>query len=255
MTALVFAVGASFLASSVEFVEAFTIILAVGLTRGWRSALTGAAAAAVALAAIVAVLGAALTTIPKETLQLIIGALVLTFGVKWMRKAILRFAGIKGMHDEGEIFQEEKAHLEHMKPVRAGFDWGGFTVSFQGTLLEGLEVAFIVITFGLDSGNMGLAVAGAVAAGIAVTLVGVAVRKPLEQVPENTLKFVVGVMLTTFGTFWAGEGLGVDWPGADLIILVLLALYLGFSWVAVRTLSAAKEARKAPVRDELAAAS
>ncbi|HEX6512341.1 MAG TPA: hypothetical protein VF157_08585 [Chloroflexota bacterium] len=253
MTALIIGAGASFLASSVEFVEAFTIILAVGLTRSWRSSLFGAAAAVVVLAAIVVALGAALTQIPKEALQLLIGALVLVFGIKWMRKAILRYAHIKGMHDEGEIFQEETEHLQHMQRA-SGFDWGGFTVSFQGTLLEGLEVAFIVITFGLDSGNKTLPVIGAAAAFVMVALVGFAVRKPLEQVPENTLKFVVGVMLTTFGTFWAGEGLGVDWPGADLVILVLLALFLAFSWVAVRMLTSARESRTGAPREKVATA-
>ena len=238
MTAVVFAVGASFLASCVEFVEAFTIILAVGITRSWKSALYGAAAAALALVAIIAVFGLTLsTTVPQVVLQRVIGALVLVFGLKWIRKSILRYAGIKGMHDEREIFAEETEHLQALRRS-GGFDWAGFSVSFQGTLLEGLEVAFIVITFGLNSHRMDLSALGAVGAFVVVAALGCIVRRPLEQVPENTMKFVVGIMLTTFGTFWAGEGLGVAWPGEDLSIIPLLAIYLLFSWLAVRALVA-----------------
>ncbi|HLY64647.1 MAG TPA: hypothetical protein VKU60_03850 [Chloroflexota bacterium] len=242
MTALVFAVGASFLASCVEWVEAFTIILAVGITRGWKSALYGAAVAAIVLAGIIAIFGLTLTSLPKAALQLVIGALVLVFGLKWLRKAILRYAGIKGKHDEAEIFAEQTAELQGMQRA-AGLDWGGFTVSFQGTLLEGLEVVFIVITFGLNSGQMPLTILGAVGAFVVVALTGVFVRRPLQQVPENTMKFVVGLMLTTFGTFWAGEGLGVDWGQlADLWILPLLGIYLLFSWIAARLLRSARAA-------------
>src|SRR5581483_9763893 len=172
VTAVAFAVGASFLASCVEFVEAFTIILAVGITRSWKSSLLGAAAAAVLLAVIIA-----------------------GFGLKWMRKAILRFAGIKGLHDEEEIFAEETEALRNYGRAQA-FDWVGFTVSLKSTLLEGLEVAFIVITFGLNSGDMSLPALGAAGAFVVVAITGFAVRKPLEQVPENTMKFVVGVMLS-----------------------------------------------------------
>jgi len=243
MTALVFAVGASFLASCVEFVEAFTVILAVGITRNWRSSLLGAATAAALLAAIIAVFGLTLASrVPLPVLRGVIGTLVLVFGLKWMRKAILRYARVKDMHDEGEIFAEETMALSRQGQARA-FDWLGFTVSLKSTLLEGLEVAFIVITFGLNSGRMSLAVLGAGCAFVVVGLAGFAVRKPLEQVPENTMKFVVGVMLSTFGTFWAGEGLGVEWPSADLSIMPLLGLYLCFSWLAVRLLASASAAR------------
>jgi uncharacterized membrane protein len=228
----------------VEFVEAFTVILAVGITRNWRSSLLGAATAAVLLAVIVAVFGLTLASrVPLPVLRGLIGMLVLVFGLKWMRKAILRFARIKGLHDEGEIFAEETAELQRHGQAQ-GFDWLGFTVAMKSTLLEGLEVAFIVITFGLNSGRMSLAVLGAAGAFVVVGVLGFAVRKPLEQVPENTMKFVVGVMLSTFGTFWAGEGLGVDWPGADLSIIPLLGIYLLFSWLAVRALAAATAARE-----------
>jgi uncharacterized membrane protein len=238
VTALAFAIGASFLASAVEFVEAFTVILAVGLTRGWRASVFGAIAAALTLAAIVAVFGLTLaSTVPLPVLRGVIGTLVLVFGLKWLRKAILRFAGIKSMHDEGEIFAERTAELGQAQRDEGRLDWVGFAISFKGTLLEGLEVAFIVITFGLNSGGMAAAVAGAAAAFVLVGLTGVAVRKPLERVPENTMKFVVGLMLTTFGTFWAGEGLGVEWPATEVSILVLLGVYLLFSWGAVRALS------------------
>ena len=257
MAAVAFAVGASFLASCVEFVEAFTVILAVGITRNWRSSLLGAAAAALLLALIVAVFGLTLASrVPLPVLRGAIGALVLVFGLKWMRKAILRYAHFKGLHDEAEIFAEETAELRQAGQVKA-FDWVGFTVSTKSTLLEGLEVAFIVITFGLNSQRMDLAIYGAAAACVVVAVAGFLVRKPLEQVPENTMKFVVGVMLSTFGTFWAGEGLGVDWPLADLSILPLLGLYLLFAWLAVRWLAAAgaTHERAAAKAEELAAAS
>jgi len=254
VTAIVFAVGASFLASCVEFVEAFTVILAVGITRNWRSSLLGAATAAVLLAVIVAVFGLTLaSSVPLPVLRGVIGTLVLVFGLKWMRKSILRFAHIKGMHDEGEIFAEETEELRRHGRAQA-FDWLGFTVSLKSTLLEGLEVAFIVITFGLTSASQDgvqvrqhsllLAVIGAACAFVVVGIAGFVVRKPLERVPENTMKFVVGVMLSTFGTFWAGEGLGVAWPAADLSIVPLLGLYLLLSWMAVRLLVSADGARR-----------
>ena len=244
-TALFFAIGASFLASIVEFVEAFTVILAVGTTRSWKAALLGAAGASLALGAIVAVFGLTLVDrVPLPVLRGVIGTLVLAFGLKWLRKSILRYAGIKSMHDEGEIFEEEISELRAMAKARA-FDWLGCMVSFKGTLLEGLEVVFIVITFGLSSGEMPLAILGAIAAFLVVGSLGIVVRKPLEQVPENTLKFAVGLMLTTFGTFWAGEGLGAEWPLADLAIIPLLGLYAVGSWIAVRVLTSLSAAGKA----------
>ncbi|GAC1430499.1 MAG: hypothetical protein NVSMB65_03950 [Chloroflexota bacterium] len=227
-----FLVLASFLASAVEMVEALTIVLAAGVTRGWRSSLIGVGVALVALAAIIAVLGPALTAIPIDVLRLVVGGLLLIFGLQWLRKAIMRSSGYKALHDEAAIFQKERAAAqERGAEVRAGLDWYAFTLCFKGVVLEGLEVAFIVVTFGATAQRDGihnavvLATAGAVAALVIVLIVGVLVREPLSQVPENTLKFAVGLLLTSFGTFWAAEGAGADWPGADLAILGLLVVY------------------------------
>ena len=212
----VFLVLSAFLASAVEMVEALTIVLAAGITRGWRSSLTGLAAAIVALAAIVAALGPALTVIPLKDLRLVVGGLLLAFGLQWLRKAILRSAGLKALHDEDALFAEELAAARGAEHVeRAGLDWYGFTLAFKGVLLEGLEVAFIVLTFGSTQGSIPLAAAGAAGAVVLVASVGVAVRAPLARVPENTMKFAVGVMLTTFGIFWSAEGAGAHWPGDD----------------------------------------
>jgi uncharacterized membrane protein len=198
-----FLVASAFLASAVEFVEALTIVLAAGLTRGWRSSLTGLAAATVVLAAIVAALGPTLRLVPINALRLVVGALLLAFGLQWLRKAILRASGYKALHDEDEIFAREAQEARAAgTEVRAGLDWYGFTLAFKGVLLEGLEVAFIVITFGSTQGNIGLAAIGAGAALVLVAVVGVLVHAPLSRVPENTMKFAVGVMLTTFGIFW-----------------------------------------------------
>jgi MYXO-CTERM domain-containing protein len=218
-------------------VEALTIVLAMGVTRGWRAALTGAVAATVALAAIVAALGPALTVIPIEVLRLVVGALLLVFGLQWLRKAILRASGWRALRDEDSVFARETAaaeaaaHEEH-----AGLDWYGFTVSFKGVLLEGLEVAFIVLTFGSTQGSIPLAAAGAAAAVVLVVAAGVVVRGPLSRVPENTLAFAVGVMLTTFGTFWGAEGAGVDWPGDDASLPGVLAFVALVSLVFVTAL-------------------
>jgi uncharacterized membrane protein len=216
-----------FLACVVEAVEALTIVLAVGTTRGWRSTWQGVAAGLAALTVIVAVLGPALTAIPINSLRLIVGALLLVFGLQWMRKAILRASGFKALHDEDKIFADQTRQARAAGKGHKGIvsDWYAFTVAFKGVLLEGLEVAFIVVTFGASQGNLFLAVAGAVMAIILVVSVGVAVRHPLARVPENTLKFCVGVLLTSFGTFWAGEGAGVKWPGSDVALLGLLPLY------------------------------
>jgi uncharacterized membrane protein len=229
--------AAAFLACAVEMVEALTIVLAVGVTRDWRSTLIGVGVAAVALAVIVAALGPALTLIPIQTLRLIVGALLLVFGLQWLRKAILRAGGYKAMHDEAAIFEQESADaLEAPAETRAGLDWYAFTVAFKGVLLEGLEVAFIVVTFGSSQGNVPLAAAAAMAAFVIVATVGVLVRAPLSRVPENTIKFVVGVLLTSFGIFWAGEGIGVDWPGGDVALLGILAFVSISSFVLVRVL-------------------
>jgi uncharacterized membrane protein len=226
-TSAIFLVLATFLACTVEAVEALTIVLAVGITRGWRSALVGVGAALVALAVIVAILGPALTLVPINALRIVIGALLLVFGLQWLRKAILRASGYKALHDETAIFQRELVDArEAQRTVVAGMDWYSFTLSFKGVLLEGLEVAFIVVTFGSSQGSIPLAIAGAVAAVLLVTVTGVAVRAPLSRVPENTMKFAVGIMLTTFGIFWGAEGAGVAWPGEDAAILAVLAFVL-----------------------------
>jgi len=232
-----FLVASSFLASAVEFVEALTIVLAAGLTRGWRSSLTGLAAATVVLAAIVAALGPTLKLIPIDALRLVVGALLLAFGLQWLRKAILRASGYKALHDEDEIFAREAAEARAAgAEVRAGLDWYGFTLAFKGVLLEGLEVAFIVITFGSTQGNIGLAAIGAGAALVLVAVVGVAVHAPLSRVPENTMKFAVGVMLTTFGIFWSTEGAGAHWPGNDASLPGVLAFVILLSFAAVTLL-------------------
>lgn len=236
----------SFLASAVEAVEALTVVLAVGLTRGWRSALLGTGAALLVLAALVAVLGPALSNLPIDVLRLVVGAVLLIFGLQWLRKAILRASGYKPLHDEDEAFREEVRAAEAQgRPVQGRFDPYAFTLSFKSVLLEGLEVAFIVITFGAASGNMPAAIVGAVAAVVLTVAVGVAVRGPLSQVPENWIKFVVGLLLTSFGTFWGAEGAGVNWPGSDLAILGLLAVYSLASWLYVRSLRQTHAAQRA----------
>ena len=218
-----------FLACTVEAVEALTIVLAVGTTRSWRSALSGVAAATLTLAAIVAALGPAVDRIPIGALRLVIGGLLLVFGLQWLCKAILRAGGVKAPHDEEQIFERQAAEARAAGTGAPGFlsglrdlDGYAFTVSFKGVLLEGLEVVFIVLTFGANQHRVGLA---AVAAGAAVALVvavGFAVRAPLARVPENAMKFVVGIMLTSFGAFWSAEGAGAHWPGGDAALLVII---------------------------------
>jgi len=199
----------------------------MGITRGWRSTLIGAGVASLALAAIVAVLGPALTVIPIDVLRLVVGALLLVFGLQWLRKAILRASGWRAVRDEDAVFARERAEAVNAPHVeRAGLDWYAFTISFKGVLLEGLEVAFIVLTFGSTQGSIPLAAVGAAAAVLVVLLAGIVVREPLSRVPENTLAFAVGVMLTTFGIFWGAEGAGVDWPGGDASLLLVLAFVL-----------------------------
>jgi uncharacterized membrane protein len=227
----------AFLASAVEMVEALTIVLGVGIVRGWRSTLIGAAAATIVLAALVAALGPALRVVPIETLRLVVGALLLAFGLQWLRKAILRSSGYTPMHDEDELFRRHRAQAAAAgHEEKAGLDWYSFTVAFKGVLLEGLEVVFIVISFGSAQGRLGLASAGAGAAFVLVVGAGVLARGPLERIPENTIKFAVGLLLTTFGCFWSAEGAGVDWPGDELALLALLAFLAACSWLAVRAL-------------------
>jgi uncharacterized membrane protein len=213
-----------FLACAVEAVEALTIVLAMGTTRSWRSTWYGVAAATVALAVVVAIVGPALTALPLGVLRVVVGGLLLVFGLQWLRKAILRAAGLKALHDEDALFAEEseRARMVARGHDRAGIDPYAFTVSFKGVLLEGLEVVFIVLTFGANQHRIGLAAIAAVAAVAVVVAVGFAVRAPLARVPENALKFAVGVMLTSFGMFWSAEGAGTHWPGGDAALLVII---------------------------------
>ncbi|HEX5116874.1 MAG TPA: hypothetical protein VFW65_16910 [Pseudonocardiaceae bacterium] len=212
---------AVFLACVVEAVEALTIVLAVGTVRDWRSTVTGLVAALLALAAVVAVLGPALTLIPLDALRLVVGGLLLVFGLQWLRKAVLRASGHKALHDEDAIFANEQAAARTAAASGRGAvrDWYAFTVSFKGVLLEGLEVVFIALTFGANQHDVPLAAVAAVAAVVVVAVAGVAVRAPLARVPENTLKFVVGVLLTSFGLFWGAEGAGAHWPASDAALL------------------------------------
>lgn len=236
LSSLAFATLAStFIASAVEFVEAVTIVLAVGVTRQWRSTLVGAGAAVVALALLVAVFGSAIALlVPIDVLRLVVGGFLVIYGLQWLTKAILRAGGARAKHDEAAIYAHEIETLRAEPPVSAsGMDWVSFTVAFKGVLLEGLEVAFIVVTFGASAGMLAPAAAGAAAAAAIVLAVAALVHRPLAMVPENGLKFAVGLMLVSFGTFWAGEGVGIDWPGEDLVILVLLAGYLGLSLLGI----------------------
>lgn len=227
-----------FLACAVEGVEATTIVLAAGTTRDWRSALTGVGAGLAVLTVIVAVLGPAITAIPLGGLRLVVGGLLLIFGLQWLRKAILRASGLKALHDEEAIYARQVAAARNVATGGryAIPDWYAFTLSFKGVVLEGLEVVFIVITFGANQHGIGWAVVGAVAAIVAVVAAGVAVRGPLARVPENTLKFAVGIMLTSFGLFWGAEGAGAHWPGSDAAILVLIATTLVVSLATVGAL-------------------
>jgi uncharacterized membrane protein len=215
-----------FVACAVEAVEALTIVLAAGLSREWRSTFQGMTAALVVLAAIVAALGPALTLLPLSVLRLAVGALLAVFGLQWLRKAVLRASGYKDLHDEAAIYARQVGAAETAATGgRAGVrDWYAFTLSFKGVLLEGLEVAFIAITFGDNGRDLGLAAIAAGAAVVVVAVIGAAVRAPLSRVPENTMKFAVGIMLTSFGIFWGSEGAGAAWPGGDVALLVIVPL-------------------------------
>jgi Ca2+/H+ antiporter, TMEM165/GDT1 family len=228
------AITAAFLASLVEAVEALTIVLAVATVRGWRPAGLGVLAGLMVLGLIVIVLGPLLDHVPLRLLQVVIGILLLLFGMRWLRKAILRSAGVIPLHDEATAFAAETAELrEQARRDKARLDWLAGLASFKAVLLEGLEVVFIVIALGAGRGMLVPASAGAVAACLLVAGVGFIVHRPLARVPENTLKFAVGIMLSAFGVFWTGEGLGVAWPGADLAIVVFAALFLAVSGAAV----------------------
>ena len=256
---------AAFLASTVEFVEAFTIVLVVGVTINWRSSFIGTALAAATLAVLVAIFGVTLVKfIPLDALRLLVGVILVMFGMKWLKKALLRYSGRKALHDEEAIYEEEQAALKARGVVLPQkIDAFGVATSFKSVLLEGLEVAFIVVTFGLTGSNSGVrsataqtnsltsAIIGAVIAGLMVIALGAVVRAPLTRVPENTLKFVVGIMLTSFGTFWGGEGLGIHWPQQDLDLLPIIAVYLVAAYVAVQTLRApAKPQAAVPAAQE-----
>jgi uncharacterized membrane protein len=235
----------AFLASGVEMVEALTIVLAVGVTRGWRSTLTGAAAAAVVLAIVVAVLGPAVSDLPFDVLRIVVGGLLLVFGLQWLRKAILRASGYVARHDETAAYAKEREEARRAPAERrGGIDWYAFTVAFKGVFLEGLEVAFIVITFGAARhGGVALAAAAAGAAFVVVAIAGAVARAPLARVPENTVKFAVGLLLTTFGVFWGAEGAGATWPGGDAALPAILALMTAVSLLAVRVLGRDRAAR------------
>jgi uncharacterized membrane protein len=236
-----------FLACAVEAVEAFTIVLAVGTTRTWRPALAGVGAAALVLAVLTGALGPALTSLPLGVLRVVVGGLLLTFGLQWLRKAILRAAGAKDKHDEEAIFEEEVAEAA-AAPAAAGFDGYAFAISFKAVLLEGLEVAFIALTFGANQKDVPLAAASAASAVLVVVGGGLALRAPLARVPENGMKFAVGVLLTSFGLFWGAEGAGANWPGGEaslgpLVAVVLLAALAMVAEIRSRpTIGAAREA-------------
>ena len=220
------AVIAAFLASLVEFVEALTIVLAVGTTRGWRSALMGAGAGAVMLALLTVAFGPALQRIPITSLQLVVGILLLLFGMRWLRKAMLRAAGVIALHDEAVIYARETAALSSATaPTSPRLDRLAFATSFKAVSLEGLEVIFIVIATGAG-GQLIPAAAGAALAGGLVIVAGIMLRHPLSRVPENTLKFAVGVLLSAFGVFWIGEGLRYPWPGEDLALPAIIGGFL-----------------------------
>lgn len=239
----------AFLASIVEAVEALTIVLAVGVTRQWRSTLYGAGTGLLVLAATIGVFGTAIVLfVPLNGLRIVIGSLLLIYGLQWICKSILRASGAKAKHDEDAIYAEEVKRLREEAPVpEVGIDGISFAVSFKGVLLEGLEVAFIVITFGSSAGHLGEAALGALLACGLVLIVGAFAHRPLSRVPENGLKYAVGIMLITFGTFWAGEGIGIDWPVGDGTILILLAAYtlsgLAAIWLVRRALEGRRERR------------
>jgi len=246
---------ASFLASGVEFVEALTIVLAMGLTRGWRSSLWGAAAALAVLTLVIVAVGATIGDhISRHWLQFIVGALLLTFGLQWLRKAIFRSAGLLALHDEDAAFAEESAAARSAAhDSRLGLDWYAFTVSFKGVLLEGLEVVFIVVSFGASASDRTPAVAGAVIAFVLVVAAGLLLHRPLARVPENLIKYAVGLLLSTFGLFWLVEGLNavapasraISWPGGDAALPVILLAWLVVAQACVRSLRRAAAGRPA----------
>ncbi len=244
MNAILSTAVPAFLASLVEFVEALTIVLAVGASRGWRPALIGSLAGAAVLAAAVAAFGPLLRLVPVAALQLVVGVLLVFFGMRWLRKAILRYAGTLAMHDEAAIFARREAELRAAGSA-GRTDWPAVATAFNAVVLEGLEVVFIVIAVGATAGALVPAAAGAALAGVLVVGAGLSLRRPLARVPENTLKFAVGIMLAAFGTFWTGEGLGAAWPGDDLALLGLVAGFAAAAGVAIALARGAGKTRAA----------
>lgn len=229
------AVSAAFLASLVEVVEAFTIILAVGTIQGWRPAAAGTVAGLIALSVMVALLGPTLDQIPIEWMQIAIGVLLLLFGLRWLRKAILRYAGVIPLHNESAAFAAATTELrKNALQPRRRLNWIAGITAFKAVLLEGVEVVFIVVAVGVGHGLLWQASIGAAAAGALVLAVGFAVHRPLTRVPENTLKFGVGVMLSSFGVFWTGEGLGIAWPGSDGALVGFIFVFLVASLFSAR---------------------
>jgi uncharacterized membrane protein len=244
LTPILSTVTAAFLASFVEVVEAFTIVLAVGVTRSWRPALTGAALALALLAALVLAFGPLLALVPITVLQFVVGVLLVLFGMRWLRKAILRSIGVIALHDEDLAFSREISALQQQANERRA-DYLAGLASFKAVLLEGVEVVFIVIAVGAAHAQTMYASLGALAAFVVVMLIGLVLHRPLTRVPENALKFVVGLMLTSFGIFWTGEGIGADWPGADLALLIIFAVVSLASFTIIRW---ARSVQPAPAR-------
>jgi uncharacterized membrane protein len=235
---------AVFLASAVEMVEALTIVVAAGVSRGWRSALEGTVAAVAVLGVLVAALGPAIVRwVPLDSLRVVVGGILLVFGLQWLRKAILRATGYKAKHDEDAIFATEVRKMGSAGASEAGRDKVGFAVAFKGVFLEGVEVVIIVLTLGAADHNLGLASVTAVAAALIVAGVGTIVARQLAGVPENAMKMGVGLMLVSFGSFWSGEGIGVHWPGSDLAIPVLIGVYGAAVFVMVRLMKAQRPRR------------
>jgi uncharacterized membrane protein len=227
--------AAAFLASTVEAVEAATIVLAAGVVRGWRSSLSGALAAVAALVVIVAVFGSAIAAVPIGVLQVVVGALLLLFGIRWLRKAMLRSAGVIELRDESALYEREREALGGSAPANGKrFDTIAALTAFKAVLLEGVEVIVIVIGIGAAGNNLVPAAAGAIAACLAVTVAAAFLNRPLSRVPENALKYVVGIMVSAFGLFWFGEGIGIQWPIGDWTILALMAVLLAASWIGIR---------------------
>ncbi len=235
---------AAFLACAVEAVEATTVVVAVGVTRGWKSPLRGMSAALAVLAIVIVGLGPAISSIPLSPLRLIVGGLLLVFGLGWVRKAVLRASGFKDLHDEDAIYLKQvaaaKAAGTEVRAGRLGGDPYGFTLAFKSVLLEGLEVAFIVVTFGANAREIPLAALAAVVAVALVVVVAVIVRGPLSKVPENTIKYVVGILLTSFGTFWGAEGAGAHWPGSDASLLGIIPVTALVTFVLVAVLRSSR---------------